>query len=366
MVKILQISGGLNRGGLETFIMNVYRTIDRTMVQFDFLIFSSNNAYIPEIESMGGEVYILPARNQGYIKYLRCLDSFFRTHQNEYNAVHLHASSLTSIEPLYFAKKYNIKRRIIHSHSSSISRNKIHYLLHYANKPLVRFLATDYYGCSDKAISWMFKWTGALSKAKAIFNGIDIQKFIPSTITRQTIRSTLGIEGKLVIGHVGRFSRVKNHEFLLEVFKEIYAMNNQAILLCIGIGETFTYIQERAKEFGVYSAIRFLGSRCDIPDLMQSMDLFILPSLFEGFPVTLVEAQAAGLPIIASDTISKETNITGNVNYLSLKCSAKQWADTIYRIVQDQPHTTNAEILSKAGFDIGSTATFLQIVYLQE
>uniref|UniRef100_UPI004057424D glycosyltransferase family 1 protein n=1 Tax=Alistipes sp. TaxID=1872444 RepID=UPI004057424D len=366
MVKILQIAGGLNRGGLETFIMNVYRAIDRTKVQFDFLIFSPNGAYIPEIEAMGGRVHILPARNQGYVKYLKNLNSFFRAHKNEYNAVHLHSSSLTSIEPLYFAKKYHVKHRMIHSHSSSISRNKIHYIFHYINKPFIRFLATNYYGCSDKAISWMFRWTGVLSKAKTIINGIDISKFSPNETIRLEIRSAFNIQDKFVIGHVGRFASVKNHNFLIDIFHEVYKKNNNTVLLCVGIGETFVQIQEKAKQLGIDSAIKFLGARSDIQDIMQGMDLFILPSLFEGFPVTLAEAQASGLPIIVSDTISRETNITGTLNYLSLKRSPKQWAEKVCAIAQNLVRFNNTKILTEAGFDIKSTATLLQNVYLQK
>ena len=358
---------GLNRGGLETFVMNVYRNIDRTKVQFDFLSHTPNGDYAQEVQSMGGRVYGIKPRNVGFFAYYKSLDKFFKEHAHEYQAIHLHTSSLSMASCLFYAKKYGIKVRIIHAHSSSISGSKLNYILHFLTKPFVRFLATDYLGCSDKGLDWLYKNTGIRHKAIMINNGIDTNLFRFSPTKRERVRNTLKIgENTIVIGHVGRFFWVKNHKFLVNIFNVYHLKNKDSKLLLIGTGELEEEIRKQVKELRINDDVLFLGLRSDIPDLLQAMDIFIMPSFFEGLPVSLVEAQTSGLPILATDIISKDAQIIDYFYTLSLSHSAEDWANKIHKIVNSYQRKDTSEATKRKGFDVKTTVSFLINIYLKK
>lgn len=365
MIKVLQVCPGLNRGGLETFVMNVYRNIDRRIVQFDFLTNLDSGDYFEEIKELGGNIYYVPGRNKGYKKYLRNLNDFFRLHRNEYRAVHYHESSLTSLEVLYFAKKSGIPTRIMHSHNSSIMGNKLHYITHYVGKLCIGNLATHYFGCSDKALDWMYGGSGVRHKAVLINNGIDTGKFAFNAETRNKVRKTLNLrEEHLVVGHIGRFSRVKNHSFLLMIFKELKAIHPNAKLLLVGNGELLSEVQHQANALDITEDVIHLGVRSDIPDLLQAMDVFVMPSLYEGLPVVMVETQTAGLPIICSDTISTMSYLTEHVYPISLEVSPREWAKCIADATTGYERIDCSAIISARGFDIGVIAGKLTKTYI--
>ncbi len=368
MKRVLHIMGGLNRGGLETFVMNMYRTMDRSQVQFDFLLAQiCGGDYAEEAKSLGANIYALPPRNKGVKVYRTALDQFFREH-HDYMAIHMHISSLSSIDPAYYAKKYGIPVRIFHSHSSSVQKSLktywVHTILHYLNKPKVRTWATHYLGCSDKALDWLYKWTGVRAKAIMINNGIDTSRYVYSAEVRSRIREEFQIsEGAFVLGHVGRFIPLKNQTFLLDILTEIRKQRPETMLLLIGTGDTIENVRSRAKEKGVDKQVIFTGVRSNVNELMQAMDCFVMPSWFEGLPVSLVEAQAAGLPIVASDTISHDSDMTGTILFRSIKESASLWAEDICTWVTKWGRPDNIQKIKDAGFDSYETAIKLKDIY---
>lgn len=357
--------GGLNRGGLETFAMNVYRSIDRNEIQFDFLLTQvAGGDYEAEAKALGANIYTLPARNKGYKAYKKALENFFREH-HDYIAVHEHISSLTSIEPAYYAKKYGIPVRIFHAHSSSIQKSlRLHWahtILHYMNKPKVHSWATHYLGCSDKALDWVYKYTGIRYKAMMINNGIDSQQYAFSEAVRTEVREEFNIgKDDFVMGHVGRFIPLKNQTFLVDILEEMHKTKPSAKLLLVGEGETMAEVKDKAESKNLLDLTIFTGVRSDVARLMQAMDVFVMPSWFEGLPVSLVEAQAAGLPAIVSASISHDSDLTGTILFKSIEAPASDWSKCIVEWKDKWGRLANIETIKKAGFD--SRTTVIQLI----
>lgn len=370
MKRVLQVMGGLNRGGLETFAMNIYRAMDKKEIQFDFLLTQiPGGDYAEEAKSMGANIYTLPARNKGYKAYQQALDAFFKEH-HDYIAIHEHISSLTSIDPAYYAKKYGIPVRIFHAHSSSIQKSLkfhwVHTILHYVNKPKVHSWATHYLGCSDKALDWVYKYTGVRSKAIMINNGIDTSKYVFDEGVRDEVRAELGIDADaFVMGHVGRFIPLKNQSFLIDILVEMKKTCANAKLMLVGDGDLREKVAKDAETKGVEKDVLFTGVRSDVNRLMQAMDVFVMPSWFEGLPVSLVEAQAAGLPVVASDTISHDSDVTGSIIFHSIKDTPKAWSDIILK-KNNGERMDNTHKIILAGFDSNSIVQSIKSLYYDE
>lgn len=364
-MKVLQILGGLTRGGMETFIMNIYRTIDRNEIQFDFLLRSPGGDYESEAKKLGANIYYSGARNAGFLSYYKRLDLFFKEHKDDYCAVHCHVSTLSNIEVLFFAKKYGVPVRILHSHSSSVSGNKLHYVTHSIFKIFVKYLATNYLGCSEKANQWLYKYTGVYNKAIMLPNGIDVSKYTYNPSCRQYIRNSLNIgDNSFVIGHVGRFVWIKNHKFLIDIFESIQSRVSDSILLLIGTGDLCDATKEYVNSKGLNEKVKFLGSRSDVSDVLQAMDVFVMPSFYEGLPVSLVEAQASGLLVIGSDTISKDSTLTENIQYLSLDMSSESWASSILTSFEKHDRKNMEKKIQEKGFDVRYSCKLLRDIYL--
>lgn len=368
MKRVLQVMGGLKRGGLETFSMNMYRSIDRNKIQFDFLLTQvAGGDYEEEAKSMGANIYHMPARNKGYKAYKQALDDFFREH-HDYAAVHLHISSLTSIDPAYYAKKYGIPIRILHSHSSSIQKSLrlywVHTILHYINKSKVHTYATHYLGCSDKALDWVYKYTGVRSKAKMINNGIDCEQYRFNQTVRDEVRKEFSIgEDDFVIGHVGRFIPLKNQSFLIDILEELHKTKSTVKILFVGEGNTMEEVKAKVELKGLKDFVIFTGIRSDVVRLMQAMDIFVMPSWFEGLPVSLIEAQAAGLPVVASANISHDSDLSGTILFKSIEESAADWAKCIEEWKTHWGRPDNIKAIKEAGFDSKTTVKQLVEIY---
>lgn len=368
MDRVLQIMGGLKRGGLETFAMNLYRSIDKSEIQFDFLLTQIDGGdYEEEAKSLGANIYHLPARNKGLKAFNKALDVFFVNH-HDYIAIHEHVSSLTSIKPAYYAKKYGIPIRILHSHSSSIQKSLrlhwLHKIIHYLNKPKVHSWATHYLGCSDKALDWAFNFTGVRKRAIMVNNGIDSQIYAFSKSIREKVREELNIGKKdFVIGHVGRFIPLKNQSFLVDILEKMHVLLPSAKLILVGDGETLPVVKAKVHSMGMDESVVFTGVRSDVARLMMAMDVFVMPSWFEGLPVSLVEAQAAGLPVIVSSSISHDADITGTVLYESIDKPAGYWADCIMDWWGKIGRPDNIEKIKKAGFDSKTITNQLIEIY---
>lgn len=363
MVRVLHINRSMHRGGIETFIMNLYRTIDRTKIQFDFLLNQLDDDYKEEIEQLGGHIYIIPPRNKGICNFYRNLDRFFKENSYKYNAVHLHASSLSLISPLYFAKKYGIKNRIIHSHSSNQS-GFVHCILHTVNKFYIRILATNYFACSDRSREWMYKYTGIMGLSKIINNGIVAQNFRYNEQVRMRVRNSMNINlNEYVLGLVANLIPVKNHKFLLEIFNEFQIIIPNSKLLIVGDGKLLGQINEQIKELGLSDKVLCLGKRSDISELLQAFDAFVMPSLWEGLPLSLIEAQATGLPVFCSNSISYMSKVTENYYSISLSLSAQKWAQLIAEILTRYDRKDEVDKIISSGFDIRTSAQILADIY---
>ena len=365
--RILHIVSSLNKGsGIMGVIMNYYRNIDRKKVQFDFLCFTPMQCtYETEIKGLGGEIYYLSKPSvKSFFSDYREYDRFFCENSKKYKAVHLHLAFLHSfILPL--AKKYGIRHHIVHSHNTKYSEKLIGSIRNYILCQGLKKQANHYFACSKKAGEFLYGKKDVKSgKVRVINNAVDCDKYKYDKIFREEVRTELGINDKVVIGHVGRFAEQKNHTFLIDIFSEIKKRESRSILMLAGDGPLFNQMKDKAERLGLTKDILFLGVRNDVYRLLQAMDVFVMPSLFEGLPVIGVEAQASGLKCFMSDTVTKETAII-DVVFLDLKCSAGFWAEKILENSGDLTHRNTFLNMREAGFDIKEEARKLERFYLE-
>ena len=358
-VRILHVVTYMGRGGLETMLMNYYRNIDRNLVQFDFLTHRSFQAdYDQEIEQLGGRIYHLPRLNPFSPVYLRSLDCFFKEHR-EYKIVHSHLDCMAGI-PLKYAKKNGVPVRIAHAHSSSQVKDS-KYFLKILFKQGIRENADYLFACSKKAGEWMFE----TDRFQILNNAIDTDQYVFNRDIRVKVRKDFGIKDTdFVVGHVGSFSPPKNHRFLIDVFDDIVKKYPESILLLAGDGKLKKEIEEYCRTKGLEKKVIFAGLRDDVPELLQAMDLFLFPSLFEGLPMAVIEAQAAGLPCLISDRVPIECKKTKQlVRQLKLEAGTEKWSEEAVRYIGYIRKNTKMEI-ENADFDIKKNAVRLQKFYL--
>lgn len=360
MKRVLHVVHKMGYGGIETLIMNIYRNIDRNKIQFDFATNTEEKGeYEEEIEELGGKIYRLPKRRNHLLYYKKAWNQFFAEHQGEYTAIHMHVSSLTDIQPLVSAKKYGVKNRFIHSHNT-FQKGTLHNILNRVHRVYIRKYATRLLACSTEAGKYCF----GNKKFEVIKNGIDSKKYIYNIETRNEIRKMLNIpEEVLAFVHVGRFSEQKNHTFLIDIFKEIYDRNQDARLFLVGDGGLKGAIENKVKDLQLQDKVIFLGTRDNVNEILQAMDAFLLPSLHEGLPVVGIEAQAAGLPIYISDTVSPEVKITDLVTFYPLQEYSQNWAKNILDTIETKKRINTQPQIIQAGYDIVNTAKILEQYY---
>ncbi len=364
IIRVLQVVTIMNRGGLETMLMNYYRKLDKTKIQFDFMTNRLERGhYDDEIEALGGKIYRLsPIKPGNYNKYFKELDEFFKEHK-EYKVVHSHINENSGFV-LKAAKKAGIECRIAHSHLSDLKLDYKYPFRVYARRNL-KGNVSDYFACSQRAGEWLFgKEISSSGKVTVLNNAVDTEKFKINKDIRDKVRMELGIEDKKVIGHVGRFNPQKNHEFLIDVFNEVYKKDKGTVLLLIGDGYLKEKIEDKVKKLNLEQGVKFLGVREDIPELMQGMDLFLFPSQFEGLAVVMVEAQAAGLKVITSTGVTKESDITNNVEFIDLSKGAEYWADIVLN--SDFKKKDDINLMIKKGYDSTNNVKWLSDFYLKK
>ena len=324
-IRVLHVVTIMNRAGIETMLMNYYRHIDRTKIQFDFLVHrTEKGAYDDEIKKLGGRIYYAPAISiKNIFNYSHNLEKFFKAHP-EYTIVHSHLDAISAF-PLSAAKKAGVPVRIAHSHVNGFDRD-FKLAVRYLARRTIPNYATDFFASSSDAAKFMF---GRDKEFTIINNAIDIKKFAFSVATRERFRKVLNLENKLVIGHVGRFNNVKNHLFLIDIFYEIHKVQPSAGLMLVGDGELQNEVRNKVEKLSLNESVLFMGVRSDISDLMQAMDVFVLPSRYEGLGIVLIEAQLSGLACVASDKVPLEADISGLCKFINLRTSADLWAKTI-------------------------------------
>lgn len=328
VIRVLHIVSSLGTGsGVMSVLMSYHRKIDRSRVQFDYLATrEAENTFEAEILALGGRVYHLP-RPSLTPEFRKQTEEFFRAHGGECPVVHAHPIYASAI----FGKtavKYGVKRVIQHSHTSKYSANPVSAARNFATLALFGRRATDFAACSGVAKK-MFFW----KKPEEVYlmrNAIDLEKFTFSGEKRNAIREALGIgRDALVLGHVGRFAKEKNHSFLLDVFSRLRKLQPEARLLLLGDGELFEAVKAEAARAGLADGVIFAGRQADVGAYMSAMDVFVMPSLFEGLGIVLIEAQANGLPCVASDQVPLETKASELIEYLPLRGDVDRWVEAV-------------------------------------
>lgn len=353
MKKVLVFGMTENPGGIESVIINYYRKIDRNKLQFDFLCNSYNKiAYEDEIISLGGNTIHFPARSKNYFKYKKELNNFFKKHSNEYESIWVNVCSLANIDYLILAKKYGIRKRIIHSHNSENMDSRLRGLLHSFNKNRITKYATDFWACSKDAAKWFYDDRIALD-AVIIHNAIDLTAFSFNKEKRALIRKELNWNSNYIIGNIGRLHFQKNQKFILDIFKKYMEINPSSRLVLVGDGEDRQDLEKKCEELGISKYVKFAGIQNNIGAWLSGMDLFLFPSVFEGLSLAALEAQAEGIPVLASNkVIPIDAKINDNFIFFDLSMPAEEWAREIEKIRKEMDRE-NPDSIRKSFEDLG-------------
>ena len=365
--RILHITEMLSAAGIESFIMNMYRHIDRSKVQFDFLVLRNQKEfYDDEIKKLGGKKYFVESTKKN--TWARILDeskqieNFLK--KNSYQIVHIHYTTPLRAPYLLAAKRAGVKTRIYHAHSAAVSgKSNLKLLVYsYYRKKITKW-ATDYFACSKAAAEWIFEENLVKNGiVKVIYNGIDIDRFAFNEKTRISTRKQLGLKNEYVIIHTGRFLEQKNHKFIIKVFDELKKKYNNVRLLLLGTGELVEEIKSMVLELGLQQDVIFLGVKADVENYLCAADCYLMPSLYEGLPVAAVEAECSGLPCVFSENITREIELQENVKFLSLNDSEEEWCKQILKF-KDLPRTDGKKAIKKNGYSIEAGAKNLQKFY---
>lgn len=358
MIKVLQVGFTPHYGGVEACIMNYYRNIDRNKIQFGFInTWSEPLAYEDEIHKLGGKVYNISgwfkAKGNSSHSFIDVINS------SHYDIVHFNVNSIANLIQFIAAEKSDAISWCVHSHRSGSIGSVIKDSLRLVNRKYICKKADKTFACSNTAKQWMF---GNHKDTSIIFNAIDLEKFKFDINTRERIRKKYNLDQAFVIGHVGRLDEVKNHLFLLDIFKEIKKTEKKSKLLIVGDGEMYQQIVNKAKRIGIINDVILTGRCSNVNELYQAMDVFIMPSFQEGLPMVGVEAQAAGLPYLLTDTITREIDITDYVRYISLNATADQWARIALEYRNKRSENVQVQ-LTNSGFNIKEEADRLSSIY---
>lgn len=357
LIRVAQIMGKMLGGGVESVVMNYYRHIDRTKVQFDFIV-DADSSLIPykEIESLGGRIFIVPPY-QNVMAYQRALITLFR--EQEWQIIHSHENAL-SVFPLRAAKKAGVPVRIAHSHSTSGKGEPVRNTMKWVLKHFSLLYPTDLAACGVYAGKWLF---GKNANFAVFPNAIELNNYSYNSEIRTEVRKQLGIQSEyFAIGHLGRFVSQKNHVFLIKAFARFHQMYSNSILILAGDGQLKQEMENLSRELQIENSVLFLGRRTDAYRLYQAFDLFALPSLYEGFCVVGVEAQAAGLPCLFSDAVTTEIGLSPNAEFLPLDLDV--WANEFYKQVLDSPIVNRTMSPTVRAYNISNAAKKLQDYYI--
>lgn len=364
-INILMIIGNTERGGAQAYVLNVLRSIDRSIFQIDIAVNESvPDGYDDEIKALGSNIYFFPKfKFVNFWEFRNIWEEICKGHK--YNIIEAHATNAASVI-FRIARKYGI-HTIAHSHSAGYRGNIIEKCIKKAFSKFTKYESDYWFACSDLAAERLFgKKYRSYPRYYDIPNAIDTTQFLYDEDKHYRIRQALGIDrNTIVIGHVGSFTEPKNHTFLIDIFYELKKEKRNYVLLLIGDGPLKETIEEKTKKLGLSTEVFFIGNVQNVNDYMMAMDILLFPSVFEGFPVALVEAQTTGLPCVISDSITKDVNQTELIHRLSLNLSAKEWAQ---KIMDSISMTTDRkkyfEILNKSQFDIRKNTAFLMELYI--
>lgn len=367
IVRVLNITTVLQAAGIESFIMNMYRHVDRKQVQFDFMVMRNEKEfYDDEIAALGGKKYTISIKSKNtllrIIREAYSLYIFLR--ENPYEIVHIHYTTPLRAFYLFAAKKAGVAVRIYHSHSAEVlGKNIVKRIIYRWCRKKIYLWGTQYWACSRAAAKWMFE-ENALRRCEVINNGIDTNIFRYNADDRERIRHELGLGSKYTIINTGRFLEQKNQSFIIYLFKEILKKEQNCTLLFLGTGPLEQTIKDMAISLGLQDSVHFLGVRTDVYAVLSAADCYIMPSLYEGLPVAAIEAQSVGLPCVLSTNITKEVKINDNVHFLSLDDTVETWVNAVLSAKNSFFYKGN-ENVKKHGYDIQNGAKELQNRYIE-
>ncbi len=362
-IRILHEIAKLDAGGVEALLMNIYRNIDRSRVQFDFLVHREDGFYEDEVLKLGGRIYrAAPFNPLKHREYIESMDIFFKEHP-EYKILHAHSD--LNFWSLMVAKKNGVNVRIAHSHNVKTNWN-LKLLFMYYQKMRINRYVTHKFACSMDAARWAYGKKIKNEDVTIVKNGIMIEKFQRNDEIRYMYRKKLGLENKFVVGHVGRMVPQKNHDFILDVFNEICKKQENAHLILVGDGPLAETIKKKIGRLGLQDKVSLLGLRNDVNKIMQAMDIFLFPSIFEGLGIVALEAQAADIPIICSEFVPEDVDVTEYIEHCSLECSPEDWANKIIEFCKRTFIQNGADAVKNSGFDILEVTKKMQDFYMQQ
>ena len=361
-IRVLQIMGIVESGGVEAVIMNYYRHIDRSKVQFDFVMHKGGNPrYIAEIKSLGGRVFEVTPYSKNIVSFTHEIYKVIK--EGHYKIVHSNMNSMSGF-PLFAAWLAGADVRIIHNHTTDTKAEGVRTIIKRVLRPFARMFANRYWACSKLAGAWMYGQKAVdEGKVTIINNAIDLSRFAFKQEIRDKLRKEMGLEGKFVVGHVGRFMKQKNHDFLIDIFAELVKQKPESVLLLIGEGPLFGHIRDKVNSLDLQDKVRFLGVRSDVAELYNAMDVFVLPSFYEGLPVVGVEVQANGLPFLCSDMVTKEILISNNITLLALGVAHKKWIDEFVKVLNRSSNADVLQSMHSSGFDIRKESEKMENYY---
>lgn len=364
MIRVLHSVSVMNRAGIETMLMNYYRHTDREKIQFDFLTSRNEKGdYDDEIKAMGGRIFVSPTLNPlFYPNYIRFITNLYKENP-EIKIIHAHNEGM-ALYPLRGALKYGMKNRIAHAHNTKIAMD-YKWPLKVFCKQFLKYNANYLWGCGRDAGIYFFGKKRWNESGMIMHNAIETEKFRYNAAAREKIRGNLGIGKAILIGMVGRFNAQKNHEKMLEIFEAYLKLDKNAKLVLIGEGPLEPQIKSSADRRGIAENIIFAGLQNNVYEWYQAMDVFVMPSLYEGLPVVGIEAQASGLPCYFSDTVTDEIIIGKNSEAVPLKADGSVWAKRIFEGAKKNiDRSLGINDVIDAGYDIVTEAMRIQNLYL--
>lgn len=368
MIKVLEVFGEpISNGGQESFVINVIQNMDRSGMQIDLLTpyYCDNANYQAAVQRWNGRVFELGlsfAPGKSRKKLLAAVYQFLK--KNRYDVVHVHSGSISVLAYVSLAARLaGVQKIIVHSHCAGEKKTLKHCIIKTAAAPMLSLCPMKHCACSTVAGEYKYPSWIVKHRMKLIKNGVDLDVFRYDAERSAEMRRELGIsKNTWVVGHVGRFSSQKNHSFLIKVFAALHQRNTDSVLLLIGNGDLMPEAQRQVHQMGLDSSVIFVGNVSNVWDYMQVMDVFVLPSKFEGLPIVMVEAQAAGVAVVASDAVTKETGLVDQVRFISLDAPLDDWVSAVENAAST-PRFDEAERIRSKGFDIHSTAAEVRMLY---
>ena len=355
MIRVLHSELQSNIGGIEAFLLNLTKTIDKTNLQFDFLMRGDNPYLENTLKNYGANIYKVPSGMSNYYKFVKSI-----LVKNNYDFVHVHKNSAANIVLPLMVKKYTNAKLIVHSHNTSPSGgSKIAIMLHKINRTKLMQLSDYRLACSDTAAEWLFGDDYVKKNVYIIKNGIILKDYVYNPEIRNKVRTDLRLTNKFVIGHVGAFREQKSHKFLLKLFSQLNIPNAELVL--VGEGSLKDEMKSYAKKLGIQEKVLFLGSRNDVNNLLQAFDIFTMPSLWEGLGIAAIESQTSGLPTLVSTNFPSEVKITDNIDFLPLNIQI--WLNKIETTLKrkNDRHIDRRQI---GEYDMKNSAKIVKGIYM--